>query len=68
MSNMENHFVILTIISIAALVLAVAGIAAVGLFTTESYKVYADTNDQSNLFQGENQFNNQTTNSTFSIK
>jgi hypothetical protein len=65
---MENHFVILTIISIAALVLAVAGIAAVGLFTTESYKVYADTNDQSNVFQGENQFNNQTTNSTFSIK
>ena len=66
---MENHFVILTMILIAALVLAVAGISAAGLFKTESYKVYAsDTNDQSNVFQGENQFNNQTTNSTFSIK
>ena len=64
---MENY-VIVTMISIAALVLAVAGLSAAGLFTTESYKAYADTNDQSNVFQGKNQFNNQTTNSTFSIK
>ena len=66
MSNMENY-VIVTMISIAALVLAVAGLSAAGLFTKESYKAYADTNDQSNVIQGKNQFNNQTNNSTFSI-
>ena len=64
---MANPLVILTIISVAAIVLAVTGIAAGGSFTTESYKAYADTNYQSNPFQGQNQFNNQTINSTFSL-
>lgn len=61
MSNRKNY-VIVIMISITVLVLAVAGLSAAGLFTTESYKAYAETN-----YQGQNQFNNQTTNSTFSI-
>ena len=64
---MASPLVILTIISVTAIVLAVTGIAASGLFRTESYKAYADTNYQSNVFQGQNQFNNQTINSTFSL-
>jgi hypothetical protein len=66
---MMKHVVILTIIFIAAIVLTFAGIAtAVGLFTTESHKVFADTTVFNNQQQGENLFNNQTINSTFSIK
>jgi hypothetical protein len=63
---MKTSLVLLAILSVAATILAVAVIGA-GLFATESYKAFADTNNQSSEFQGENKINNQTIDSTFCL-